>query len=523
MNRPSRRRFLSQLLAAGAAGRARVFASPQAPAIVSRERMAVPYGVASGDVTLGRAMVWSRADRPARLTVEWDTTDAFSNPRQVPTAAALPETGLTARVALEDLPPGQRIHYRARFQDLADLRRWSEAVVGSFVSPPTDRRAITLAWSACCVGQGWGINEAWGGLRMFETLRRSQPDAFLHLGDTIYPDQPLEPEVKLDDGTVWRNVVTPAKSKVAETLDEFRGNYLYTLSDANAQRFNREVSLTVTWDDHEVFNNWYEGVSLEWDKRYAEKSTALLVARAKRALLEHFPFRLEGPDPERLYRVCQWGPLLDIFVLDLRSYRGPNTANRQPAEGDGTRILGARQRGWLKQALRQSTATWKVIMCSLPIGFVVGDSPDTTAFEGLANGDPGAPLGRELEIADLLRFVRDQGIRNVVFVTSDMHYCTAQHYDPQRARFQAFHPFWEFAAGPMHAGTFGPNRLDPTFGPEVRFVGIPQGMKPNRPPSDGLQFFGVLRIDGPRDVLTVSLHNVAGDSLWKVDLEPERG
>jgi alkaline phosphatase D len=515
-----RRDFLARLLAAGAAGRAHPLA--QAPAIITPDHPAMPYGVASGDVTLGRATVCSRADRPARLVVDWDTTEAFANPRRADTAAALPESGLTARVSLEDLPPGQRIHYRVRVQDLADPRRWSEPVVGSFVSPPVDRRAVTLAWSACCVGQGWGINEAWGGIRIYETMRRARPDAFLHLGDTVYPDQPLLPEVKLDDGSLWHNVVTPAKAKVAETLDEFRGNYLYTWSDANAQRFNREVSLTATWDDHEVFNNWYEGVSLEWDTRYTEKSALLLAARAKRALLEHYPFRLDGPDPERLYRVCHWGPLLDVFVLDLRSYRGPNTANRQMAEGEATRVLGARQREWLKRALRHSTATWKVLMSSLPIGFVVGDSPDTSAFEGLANGDAGVPLGRELEIADLLRFVRDERVRNVVFVTSDMHYCTAQHYHPERARVAAFRPFWEFAAGPMHAGTFGPNRLDPTFGPEVRFVGIPQGMKPNRPPSDGLQFFGLLRIDGPGDVLHVSLHDVTGNSLWTIDLEPER-
>ena len=86
-------------------------------------------------------------------------------------------------------------------------------------------------------------------------------------------------------------------------------------------------------------------------------------------------------------------------------------------------------------------------------------------------------------------------IRNVVWITGDVHYCAAHHYDPARARFTDFDPFWEFVAGPLHAGTFGPNALDATFGPEVRFIGIPPGMKPNRPPCDGLQFFGTLRVD----------------------------
>ena len=67
-----------------------------------------------------------------------------------------------------------------------------------------------------------------------------------------------------------------------------------------------------------------------------------------------------------------------------------------------------------------------------------------------------------------------------------MHYCAAHHYHPTRARFTEFDPFWEFVAGPLHAGTFGPGTLDATFGPEVKFNGIPPGMKPNRPPSEGL-------------------------------------
>lgn len=522
----SRRHFLRQVFTTTTAGLVvgdgRVLG--QAPAIVTaeRERLTLPYGVASGDVSNDRAVIWSRSDRPARLMVEWDTTDVFANPRRLIGSAALPETGFTARLDLVGLPPGQRIAYRVRFQDLADVRRVSDPIVGAFRTPPTDRRPVTLAWTADCVGQGWGIDEARGGLRIYETMRRAEPDVFLHLGDTIYADQPLEPQVTLDDGTIWRNLVTPAKAKVAETLDEFRGNYLYNLTDANARRFNAEVPQIVTWDDHEVLNNWYGTLRLDADARYTEKSVALLAARAGRAFFEHQPIRLDGPDPERLYRVCHWGPLVDVFVLDLRSYRGPNTPNVQPVEGDDTRVLGPRQRAWLKEALKRSTATWKIMMCSMPLGLVVRDFPDTKSFEAMANADPGVPLGRELEFAELLTFLHREGIRNVVWVTADVHYCAAHHYDPARARVATFRPFWEFVAGPMHAGTFGPNQLDPTLGPEVRFLGIPAGMKPNRSPADGFQFFGTLRADGARDTLTVKLHNLAGEAIWSHDLEAER-
>ena len=75
-------------------------------------------------------------------------------------------------------------------------------------------------------------------------------------------------------------------------------------------------------------------------------------------------------------------------------------------------------------------------------------------------------------------------------------------------------------AGPLNAGTFGPNRLDQTFGPEVRFQRAAD--YPNQPPSDGLQFFGHARIDAATQVLTVHLVDLDGDELYRVDLEPRR-
>ena len=182
--------------------------------------------------------MWCRTDRPARLFVEWSTTESFADARRVSGPAALEDTDFTARVDLRDLPAGQTIVYRASFQDLRDLRAFSLPVTGRFKTPSREARDVTLAWSADTCGQGFGINPEWGGLRMYETMRRAEPDVFLHCGDTIYADNPLRPEVALDDGRVWKNVVTEAKAKVAESLEEFRGNFRYNLEDANARRFN---------------------------------------------------------------------------------------------------------------------------------------------------------------------------------------------------------------------------------------------------------------------------------------------
>ena len=147
------------------------------------------------------------------------------------------------------------------YQDLSDLRTWSEPVTGSFTTPSTTPRDITIAWSADTVGQGWGINPEWGGLRLYETMRRAQPDVFINVGDTIYADGPLLPEVKLDDGSMWKNVVTEAKSKVAESLDDYRGCHRYNLIDEHMRRFIAETSQIVMWDDHEVRDNWYLGAA----------------------------------------------------------------------------------------------------------------------------------------------------------------------------------------------------------------------------------------------------------------------
>jgi alkaline phosphatase D len=522
---PSRRRFLGGALRAGggligAAFLPRPLAGAPALVTPAAARPAAPYGAAVGDVTGDRAIVWSRSDRPARLFVEWSTRESFTDARRVPGPSAVEESGLTARLDLEGLPPGQRIVYRVLFQDLRDPRAFSLPLQGSFRTPSVGPADVRLAFSADTCGQGWGIDEARGGMRLYESVRRAAPDLFVHCGDTIYADQPLAAERTLEDGTVWRNLVTPAKSKVAETLDEFRGNHLYNRLDANLRRFEAEVSQLVIWDDHEVLDNWYPGEILE-DLRYTERRVSVLASRARQAFLEHVPLRPAPGDPGRIYRALPFGDRLEVVALDMRTERSANSANRQAAPGTGAALLGRAQLDWLKERLATSRATWKVVASDMPIGLVVRDGGE--AFDAVANGDDGAPLGREHEIAELLSFLKARDVRDVVWITGDVHYAAVHRYDPERARFKDFLRFHEIVAGPAHAGTFGPGVLDPTFGPEVRFLAIPPGMAPNRPPSDGQQFFGLLEIEGKTGVLRVEIRDREGATLHRLELEPERG
>jgi alkaline phosphatase D len=484
------------------------------------DRPIITHGVQSGDVGPEGGVIWSRADRPSQMLVEVATTESFSNARALPAVAALPESDFTAKMLLENLPSGQDIFYRVKFRDLSHPEISSEAVTGRFRTAPADRRDVSFVWGGDVAGQGWGINPDDGGMVSFATMRKHRPDFLIHSGDTIYADGIISAEVKLRDGKIWKNLTIPEKAKVAETTEEFRAAHKYNLLDENLRAFNAEVPIFVQWDDHEVTNNW--SASKELPAVYKVRDIHLLAARAARAFHDMYPMRESIVEPGRVYRALGYGPHLDVFVLDERSYRGPNGPNLQATYGPDAYFLGPDQLSWLKRGLLNSRATWKVIASDMPLSLIVYDDyANKRGSEAFAQGD-GPPRGRELEIADLLRFIRDSGITNTVWLTADVHYAAAHFYSPDRAQFGDFTPFWEFVAGPLHAGTGRQNELDNTFGPEVRFVkAAPPGVILS--PSDGLQFFGHVKIEGATGQMAVTLRDRNDVALWSTTLEPKQG
>jgi alkaline phosphatase D len=517
----NRRKFLLSS-ASGALALSGGLAMPAISRAASRPQ--VSHGLQSGDVDATSGMVWARSDRPARLHVEVATTESFTNATRLPPVTALPDSDLAVKQLLTGLPSDQTIFYRVSFADLADVNGLSEPVVGQFRTAPLSRRAIRFVWSGDTAGQGWGINPDDGGMKTYATMAEHNPDFFIHSGDTVYCDGPIKAEAEIAGGGVWKNIVAEGVEKVAETLDEYRGRWKYNLHDANLTAFNAQVPAYFQWDDHEVTNNWSAAKDLSKDDRYTEKSVGILSARAGRAFHEMTPIRYVPEEPGRVYRKVSYGPMLDIFFLDLRSYRGPNGPALETEITDQSRILGEAQTRWLKREITASQATWKVIASDMPIGIIVWDNAkEKKGAEAIANGDNGKASGRELEIADLLRFIKVSAIRNVVWLTADVHYTAAHYYTPDKAQFQDFAPFWEFVSGPLHAGTFGPGDLDMTFGPDLKFVKAPtkeQGQ--NLPPSAGLQFFGIVDIDDKTEQMIVRLMDRDDKELYKVTLDPER-
>ena len=519
---PNRRSLLR-----GAAVAASLPLLPATTAIAApTRRLTLPSGLQTGDVTSRSAVLWSRASGAGRLRAALYALDASGEritsgparrgrgpgrdgePITLRGGWATADSDFTARLTAKGLPAGTTFETEIWFED--ENGQKSEIGNGRFATAPGKRSdgAQSFVWTADTAGQGYGINPDVDGMFGYATMASLYPDFFIHAGDTIYADGPIAETMEEPDGTVWRNVVTDEVAKVAESLEEFRGRHRYNLSDENVRAMYASVPVIATWDDHETTNNWWPGEVLE-DDRYTVTDVDTLAARGRRAWQEYQPIadpralsRGSGFEPARIHRRIERGPDLDVFMLDMRSNKGENTDGLESSE---TPILGEEQLRWLLRSLRDSTATWKVVVNDLPLGLVV---PDGKGQESISNAEGGAPLGRELELARLLSGIKQQGTRNVVFLTGDVHYCAAHHYSPDRAAFTDFDPFWEFVAGPINAGSFGPNELDATFGPRVDFqkAGPTMGS-----PRDGAgQFFGRVEVAPQGESFTVELIHAAG-------------
>ena len=481
-----------------------------------RQGLELTHGARSGEVTTDSAVLWARGSGPGRLMVRLESNGRLH--RSIRGQWTDERADHTARLQLRGLAPGRR--YDATIWFASDDGTAGRPGRLSFTTAPVHAAPTSLVWSGDTCGQGFGINQELGGLATYRAIHETRPDLFLHCGDTIYADLEIPSRVDEESGHVWRNVVSDGVEKVAESLEEFRGRHRYVLQDAHVRAMYAEIPTVSQWDDHETTNNWFPGRLID-DDRYTERRCDVLAARGRRAWQEYQPVPVstfidrggDGYAPGRIYRRLPRGQHLDLFVLDMRSYRGSNDTFNVDSQG----ILGPDQARWLTESVIDSRATWKVISADLPLSI-----PSTHAhdLDGPCNGDDGSPLGREPELAAILSAWKRAGVRNVVFVTADVHYTAAHHYSPERAAYTDFDPFWEFVSGPLAAETF-PRKdglLDQTFGPEVVFSkGNDTALRQS--PRDGNQFFGHLAIDAA-GALTVTLHEGSGVAVWRKVLDP---
>jgi alkaline phosphatase D len=414
------------------------------------------HGVAAGDVTATSAILWARASGPARIDFEVSLNSRFRGARRLSARATAAED-FTATVDAKPLRPGRRYHYRVR------VRGARASLTGTFRTAPGRGTSAPVQFVfGGDIGSGNYCRHAEWGLPLFYYMTTVRPDFLVALGDMVYADSVCSPEGR--DG--WRNL--PGPTTAIDQVDwreeaRVRATYLehwrYMRADRNQRYFLARIPIYSLWDDHEVINDF--GASWGyWTAQTRNRPGYRTIVEAGRdALFSYGAIRRSKAEPKRLYRSVRWGRDLELFLTDARSYRSRNDAP-DTAESPKT-MLGARQLEWLRNGLRRSSATWKVIACDVPVTIPTGS--ELVGRDSWANG--GHTSGFERELLELLRSLDEAEVRNVVFVTADMHFAqfirSSRDYDGD-GRALVFH---ELVAGPLNARVSKPVWLDETTNP----------------------------------------------------------
>jgi len=413
---------------------------------VELEKPSLPDGTAVGDITSHSAELWLKTQGPKRIQVEWASVEAWkrisamasvqSPAARTPPVLTGPETDFTLTVSFEHLSPGIRYRYSVLAEDPDQRERASRPHVasqGEFTTlPDPDTSApVTFAWSGDLGGQE-RCRQGEAGYPIFDTIRGQRPDFFIFLGDTIYAD-----------GVCLSPPNEPGSNAIATTLPEYRAKHDYQRGAPALRRFLESVPVYVTWDDHEVKNNFAGPFETQ-------------MAAGRQAFREYWPIHTNVSDPHRLYRTIRYGADLEMFLLDTRQYRSRNADPDGPAKT----MLGAAQLQWLLEGLAASTATWKVVVTSVPLSVPKGGGSAVPGYDGWAGGSDGTGFERERQV--IVEGILEKRLSNVVFLGGDIHWVQANVYDPNR---DGTPDFYEFISGPLSAK---PGRLtapSPTLHP----------------------------------------------------------
>src|SRR5437773_8793900 len=369
-------------------------------------------GLASGDPLPDGVVLWTRlAPDPlagggmamAPVDVDWLVArdEAMTDVVRSGTYGATADLAHSVHVEVSGLEP-DRVYWD-RFR-----AGGAESPVGRTRTAPavTAFQAFRFAFASC-------QNYAQGYYTAHATLAREDLPAVFFLGDYIY------------EGTARGDIVRDySKRGWSFTLADYRDRYAQYEADRDLQAAHAAFPWIVTWDDHEVENNYAGGI----DKDELHKAALLQRAAAYQAFYEHMPLR--GPRPEgpdlRVYRSVSSADLVTFYVLDTRQYRSPEVSlcpeqdeapsGYCPASLDPKRtMLGAEQRAWLLGFLGGSRATWNVVAQS--VRFAQQDSnpdPAKHTFDGVDNW-MGYVSDRQAILEQLAR------TRNPVVLSGDSH------------------------------------------------------------------------------------------------------
>ncbi|MFQ5991792.1 MAG: alkaline phosphatase D family protein [Nitrospiraceae bacterium] len=405
-----------------------------------------------GDVTAESAVVWFRTAGHAQARVEWfgapksrSEGPSSAQPMEVhqsPVLVTTQERDYTAKVRLTGLRSGVHYRYRVvtgRAAGEDGLGQAIQGAAGRFSTPPNPNvsQTTTFVWGSDLGGQQ-RCRRGEAGYAIFDRIREAKPDFAILLGDLIYADGACKapPNAFGSDFT-------------ATTLEHFRAKHRYQRGAPALRRFLAGVPVYVTWDDHEVRNN-FSGLHDP------------LMPDGRQALLEYWPIQVPPEDPHRLYRQIRRGADLELFILDTRQYRSRNAE----ADGEDKTMLGVAQRDWLVHGLRESTATWKVIASSVPLSIPKGGTLLEPGYDGWAKAPDGT--GFYTELRGIVDAILQHQIDNVVWLAADVHFAQVNVYDPDT---DGVGDFVEFIGGPLSAYHGTPVPPEPILGPTTLYTG----------------------------------------------------
>jgi len=371
-------------------------------------------GVASGDPTPNGVSLWTRlAPEPlvadggmqaSDVAVRWQIAgdEAFGNVVQSGRVAAVPELAHSVHVDVTGLRPGRRYFYRF-------IAGGEASPVGTTMTAPAAGARVSdlrFAFASC---QKWDD----GFYSPYRRMAEEDLALVIHLGDYIY-------EYGIGSGGVRNASLPPEFAPECVTLERYRLQHALYKTDTDLQEVHRLFPWAVTWDDHEVAND-YSGIFPE----FADTSPEFLARRAVayRAYFEHMPVPTSASpkrDQVRLYRRLRYGDLAEFSVLDTRQFRTDNPCGdgEQPPCDAGydpaATMTGATQERWLLNGLERSRARWNVIAQGVMMGQLKHDADGGRFWQDAWDGWPG-------QRARILQGIVDAGVSNPVVITGDWH------------------------------------------------------------------------------------------------------
>jgi alkaline phosphatase D len=365
-------------------------------------------GIASGDPLPDSVVLWTRLapkpltadggmpDRDVPVTWQVATDETMKDIVTSGVATARPELAHSVHVDLRGLEPDTEYFYRFK----AGATRSPVGRTQTAPASNADVEEFTFAFASC-------QHYPTGYYTAYDHLADEDLDVVVQLGDYIYEDG-------LEISHLGRGHEPPHE---IQTLSDYRIRHAQYKTDQHLQDAHAAFPWIVTWDDHEVVNNYADEdhPSAPPDQFLARR------ANAYQAYYEHQPLRPsrlpEGPDLP-LYRRFRFGELAEFNVLDTRQYRDDQTNSTEEAYGVDRTILGDQQEQWLMDGLETSTTRWNILAQQVP--FAATDENPAPGVENFGAGDKwdGYRADRDT-LLDLM--TKNIDSLNPIVITGDVH------------------------------------------------------------------------------------------------------